>query len=54
MRFEWLQRRLSSLEHSYGERAFSVTLERAIFKKGEARVVGTLVVKAGAGGYHAV
>jgi len=54
MRFNDLQRRVSDLETSYGEACFSVTLERAIFKRGESRIVGTILVKAGAGGYVAI
>lgn len=54
MRFEGLQRRVSDLEDSYGERAFSVVLERAVFKRGESRIVGTILVKPGTGGYVAV
>ena len=54
MRFNDLQRRLLDLEHSYGERAFSVTLERAIFKKGEGRVLGRILIQPGTGGYHAI
>ncbi len=53
MRFNDLQRRVSSLEHSYGERAFSVTLERAIFKKGEGRVLGRILIQPGCE-YHAI
>ena len=54
MRFEGLQKRLSTLEEAYNASAFSVTLERAIFKKGEGRIVGTIIVKAGSGGYIAI
>lgn len=54
MKFESIMKRLTDLETSYGERAFSVTLERAIFRKGSGRVVGTILVKPGTGGYVAV
>ena len=47
-------KRLIALEEAYGERAFSVVLERAVFKRGEDRIVGTILVKAGQGGYVAV
>lgn len=54
MRFEGLQRRLSDLEDTFGKASFSVVLERAVFKRGEGRIVGTILVKAGAGDYHAI
>ncbi|WP_158498166.1 hypothetical protein [Methanospirillum hungatei] len=54
MRFESIQRRLSDLEEAYNEAAFSVVLERAVFRKGSARVVGTILVKPGTGGYVAI
>ena len=54
MRFNDLQRRLSDLEEAYNEACFSVTLERAVFKRGEGRIVGTIIVKAGSGGYVAI
>jgi hypothetical protein len=54
MKFESIMKRLSTLEEAYNEAAFSVTLERAIFKKGESRILGTILVKAGAGGYIAI
>jgi hypothetical protein len=54
MRFNDLQKRLSTLEEAYNEACFSVVLERAIFKRGEGRVVGTILVKPGSGGYIAV
>ena len=54
MRFEGLQKRLSTLEDSFGKAAFSVVLERAVFKRGESRIVGTILVKAGSGGYIAI
>lgn len=54
MRFNDLQKRLSTLEDSYGERAFSVVLERAIFKKGSGRVTGRILIRPGTGNYHAI
>lgn len=54
MKFEAIQRRLSDLEDTFGKASFSVVLERAIFKKGEGRIVGTILVKPGTGGYIAI
>lgn len=53
MRFEGLQRRLSDLEDTFGKASFSVVLERAIFKKGEARVLGRILIRPGCD-YHAI
>lgn len=54
MRFEGLQKRLTDLEDSFGERAFSVVLERAVFRKGEPRVTGRILIRPGQGDYHAI
>lgn len=53
MRFEGLQKRLSTLEEAYNASAFSVVLERAIFKKGEGRVLGRILIQPGCE-YHAI
>jgi hypothetical protein len=54
MKFEAIQRRLSDLEDTFGKASFSVVLERAVFKRGESRIVGTIIVKAGSGDYIAL
>lgn len=54
MKFEAIQRRLTDLEDTFGERAFSVVLERAVFRKGEGRVLGRILIRPGQGDYHAI
>lgn len=53
MKFEAIQRRLTDLEDTFGERAFSVVLERAVFRKGEGRVLGRILIQPGCE-YHAI
>lgn len=47
MKFNDLQKRLSTLEEAYDASAFSVTLQRAVFKKGEGRVTGRILIRPG-------
>ena len=54
MRNESILKRLSTLEDSLGKAAFSVVLERAVFKRGESRVTGRILIRPGQGGYIAV
>ncbi len=54
MRFKDIQKRLCDLEDTFGKAAFSVTLERAVFKRGEGRVTGRILIRPGQGGYVAV
>lgn len=53
MRFNDLQKRLCDLEDTYGKAAFSLVLERAVFKRGEGRVTGRILIQPGCE-YHAV
>lgn len=54
MRFNDILKRLCDLEEAYNEACFSVTLERAIFKRGEGRVTGRILIRPGQGDYVAI